>query len=97
MQRPDVDAMLDELTPEQFDEWQAFERIEPFGDEWRQAATIASCSHNTGLLAVAAQGVKVPDSSFLPPDKFMPYQEPDKQQYLSDAQMEHALRMMFPG
>jgi len=32
--RVDVDRMLDEIEPWQFDEWVVFRRIEPDPDEW---------------------------------------------------------------
>jgi len=38
--------MLSEMTPRQFKEWQVFEEIEPFGDEWQQAANIAWAALN---------------------------------------------------
>jgi hypothetical protein len=34
--------MLDEMSPEQFHEWMAFYRIEPFGDAWEHTDTICA-------------------------------------------------------
>lgn len=48
----DVDGMLDRITPEQFVEWIAFYSLEPFGDEWRQAALIAAEAANAGKIAL---------------------------------------------
>lgn len=44
MHRPDVDAMLEEMTPQQWDYWQAFYSLDPWSGEredWR-AAMIAA-------------------------------------------------------
>lgn len=38
--------MLDQMTPEQMDEWIAFGLLEPFGDAWRQTGTIAAEVNN---------------------------------------------------
>ncbi len=38
--------MLDAMTPEQMDEWIAYSLIEPFGDEWRQTATVVAELNN---------------------------------------------------
>lgn len=34
--------MLQEITPEQFDEWYAYYLAEPWGDEWEIGGTIAA-------------------------------------------------------
>lgn len=39
--RIDVDSMLDEIEPSQFDEWVAFYHIEPFGDAWGHTAQLS--------------------------------------------------------
>ena len=59
MGRPDVDCMLAEMTCGQFDEWRAFDRIEPFGDEWRQVAKICQ-------ILAAVNGVTLDEESFMP-------------------------------
>jgi hypothetical protein len=41
MGRPDVDRFAEELTANEFREWEAFWQIEPFGDDWRMAARAA--------------------------------------------------------
>jgi hypothetical protein len=45
--RPDVDDFLDELSPQQFDEWLAYFRIQPVSDD---AALLASLINNAGWL-----------------------------------------------
>ena len=39
--------MLDEMTPEQFNEWMAYYTLEPFGDEWEQSAMVCATVFNT--------------------------------------------------
>lgn len=46
MGRVNVDAMLDEISIEQFREWRGFRLLRPFGDEWRQAGMIAAAAFN---------------------------------------------------
>ena len=91
--------MLDELAPAQFDEWLAYYRVEPFGDEWLMAGTTASAAHNAGMIAAAAQGCKIEENQFKAPQDFVPKFDTDEpeQKYLDAATMEHTLRMMFPG
>lgn len=43
----DVDGMLARITPEQFNEWLALYNIEPWGDDWWQAASIQAAILNT--------------------------------------------------
>lgn len=38
--------MLADISPEQFNEWIAMYRLEPWGDDWTQTATIAAAMHN---------------------------------------------------
>lgn len=38
MGEPNVDALLANMSSQQYDEWAIFCELEPFGDEWRQAA-----------------------------------------------------------
>lgn len=42
----DVDAMLADVGREQFNEWIALYRLEPWGDDWMQTGTIAAAIHN---------------------------------------------------
>lgn len=58
--------MLDELTPEQFDEWYASWLMEPWGDEWQQAGTIAAAAHNGPLLARASATKLYEPAQFIP-------------------------------
>ena len=46
-----VDAMMASMTTQQFEEWYAYYRIEPFGDEWRQSAIIAAEIRNKSTVA----------------------------------------------
>lgn len=44
MGRADVDALADELTPAQLQEWQAFERLEPFHPERTEIMLAEVCA-----------------------------------------------------
>ena len=70
-----VDAMLADITPEQFNEWIAYHQLEPWGDEWVQTATIASAAHNAA------------GNSHLSPLDFIPVQT-ERLVGLSDEQMQ---------
>ena len=90
--------MLDEVSPEQFDEWQAYWQIEPFGDEWLQTGTVASSAHNAGVLAAMAQGAEVAADAFKKAEDFFPIVGPPAEpKYLSDREMEHCIKLMFSG
>lgn len=54
--------MLAETTVEQFNEWIAMYRLEPWGDDWAQAGTIAAAVFN------ASGNIKEPRS----PVEFIP-------------------------
>lgn len=41
-----VDEVLAELSAEEIAEWQAYARLEPFGNEWIQTALLASLTAN---------------------------------------------------
>jgi hypothetical protein len=49
-------------------EWEAFNRLEPFGDEWRQAATIAA-------FVAAGHGVEIDPNEIMPIPR-----EPEREQ-----------------
>ena len=64
------------MTPQQFDEWIAFNNVEPFGDSWRQSATIAAEIYNTiAPLVAALSGEKV---ERLTPEHYIPGAKVDK-------------------
>ena len=44
--RVDYRKMLREMETQDFYDWKAFERIEPWGDEWRQTSTISTVIAN---------------------------------------------------
>lgn len=70
MGRVDVDAMLDELSPQKFDEWIAYYLLEPFGDQWRQSGSIAAMVHNAAMFQLA--GGDPPEESLLTDEEFIP-------------------------
>jgi hypothetical protein len=45
--RLDVDGLLAELSAAQLREWEAFDLLEPFGNEWRQTALLAMLTAET--------------------------------------------------
>lgn len=59
-----VENLLDGMTAAEFTDWQAFYRVEPFGDEWRQTGEICAMVGN-------AAGGKRNGGSFTPRD-FLP-------------------------
>ena len=75
----DVDGMLESMTPQQMDEWIAYYRIEPFGDEWLQAGTIAAVMYNVVASVGAAMGGKsLKDKDMRDPDDFIPSDKPKR-------------------
>ncbi len=68
---PNVDAMLREMTAQQFDEWLAFYQLEPFGigaidSEWAHWKAIYTNAH-------ARKGKRVPK-----PEKFLLFRDKEK-------------------
>jgi hypothetical protein len=57
--------MLASMTTQQFEEWFAYYRIEPFGDEWRQAGIIAAEIRNKSTIQYKV-------TKFQDPEGFMP-------------------------
>ena len=57
--RVDVDAMLEEMTPEQFNEWIAAYRAGLLREQWETAGTIAAEIHN-GFMSIR-QGLGAKD------------------------------------
>jgi hypothetical protein len=70
-----VNEVLQELSSREISEWMAFWENEPFGDEWRQAATVAAASS----MAWAKPGAKIS------PEQFMPSHPPDDEPIEDDA------------
>ena len=62
MCEPDVDALLRRMSSKKIAEWQAFWELEPFGDEWRQAGTVAAAA----LSPHVEKGRKVTAENFIP-------------------------------
>ena len=76
--RLDVDAMLHEMTPEQFRERYAHYMIEQWGDDWTQAGTIAATVQNAAATIIKIKtGAEV---EFADPADFKPQytNEPEK-------------------
>jgi hypothetical protein len=73
MREPDIDALAGRLTMRQLAMWQGFWRVEPFGDEWRQTARLA-----TVIKAMAGVDVKPGDEDKLMPNFRPPVQTEDE-------------------
>jgi hypothetical protein len=80
MRRPDVDAMLAEISAEQFIEWGAFERIEPFGELRAdlRAGKIAAAIVNANPWRPKGARAAVPADFFLSLDAARPRQTPEQ-------------------
>lgn len=72
--------MLANISPRQFQEWRAAFYLDPWGQEWEQAGTVAAASHNAGLLA-SGQCTEVPANllTFKTPDHYLPHVRPKRQ------------------
>jgi len=60
-------------TSRQIEEMRAFERLEPFGDEWRQTAQMTAAIWNSQLAAKD----QIPLERFMP----LPPKEPDEEDF----------------
>ena len=73
MRRLDVDEMLDEMTPQQFNEWIAYASIEPLEDGWQQTGVSCTVFYNSFMAAMSALGGrKVNKSDLAMPSDFIP-------------------------
>ena len=71
--------MLEELTPEEFDEWMAYDSVEPFDNGWLQAGVVSSSVQNCILTALSSFGGKTLQASELSnPCDFVPWLEKPK-------------------
>jgi len=63
---------LGELSPKEFIEWMAFDRLEPIGP-WQPASMVASVNANEQRMIAAAQGgQKLPPDELYPQNAFVP-------------------------
>lgn len=62
----DVDGVLAELSAEELAEWQAYDYLEPFGEQWQQTALLASLIANANR-DVEQHPEPFQASEFLPP------------------------------
>jgi hypothetical protein len=68
----DVDAMLESITPIQFEEWRIFGRLKPFGD---RRADLRNAMLAIAIDAVVAHAVG--GDPCLEPESLMPFDKPD--------------------
>ena len=83
----DVDRMLESMTPQQMDEWLAYYQVEPFGDEWLQAGTIAAVVYNVVASVGSAMGGKsLKEKDMRDPDDFIPTDKPKRRRASTPAE-----------
>lgn len=71
--RLDWRQMLSELSPQEYIEWVAFERIEPYGQEWHQTSNAAAAVINELRVMMAGFGGKnLPADQHESPDFLVP-------------------------
>ena len=82
-------AMLREISPEEFVEWLAYERIEPFGRPWNQASMAASVVANEiRMIASGLGGGKIQQDDLYGIDDFVPGVGEEKQKIERDKQID---------
>lgn len=71
--RLDVDAMLSEMTPAQFNGWFASYRVSPWGDEYKRTSLITTeiCNVIRGM-AMSFGKERMKESDFLDRDFYVP-------------------------
>jgi hypothetical protein len=71
--RLDWRAALRELSPQEFIEWMAFERVEPFGQEWHQASMMtAAIVNQIRQIAAGIGGRKLDEDDYEHADAYVP-------------------------
>jgi hypothetical protein len=92
----DPDAMLDQMSPEQFDERIAHEIVEPWGEPWKVGGTIAATIVNAIAQYIAVRaGQNLPPTALADPDDFVPrpswFERDSKRRVLSDEESERQM------
>lgn len=71
--RLDWRKALSELSPQEFIEWMAFERVEPFGQEWHQTSVIAAAVVNEIRgIAAGLGGQAMKEENAMDADHYVP-------------------------
>jgi hypothetical protein len=88
--------MLNQMTPDEFDERFAHDIVEPWGEPWKAAGTIAASVVNSIARYMAMRaGTRLPDEAIAMPDDFIPrpefWQREDHRRVLSDEETERQL------
>ena len=61
-----MDALLDSLTPEEFNEWIAFDCLEGINEGWRQTAEMCATVTNCIAAAMGSKQTPVSASELIP-------------------------------
>ena len=96
MGRIDVDAMLDEMSPQQFTEWIAAYNLDPWGMEMEQSAAVGAAICNTVLIVLASFGEGRPPEP-LDANNFLPNKNADAKDrhYLTAEESAARMKMMY--
>lgn len=82
------------MEPRQFDEWWALYRIEPWGDDWEQAGTVAAVVHNELISVNRLLTRGDPQSEPNQPANYIPGRMPDrKKRFLTNEEAQRASRL----
>ena len=82
MGRVDVDAMLDEMSPSQFNEWLAAYEAEGMRHEWERHSDLAAVIVNTVNQALSTEPLK--KEHIVKRESFMPYAKPEEPTFTVD-------------
>lgn len=98
----DVDALLESMTPAQFNRWRAFALVEGWGDEWLQAGTVAAAAHNASMMVGASMaGVAVKPEALSQPEDYVPKPESEQinrgPRVLSDQEAQARAKLLYGG
>lgn len=85
----DVDGMLHQITPEQFDEWCAYDQIEPISHDTAMLSRI--CFNIEAWMYAQARNGKTPDI-----EEFMPWLR-GLPRDAQNSQAKHVMQSMFGG
>lgn len=97
MTHSSVKRCKDEIDALEFAEWKVTYRIEPWGDDWQQAATIARETHNQLQLLIGATVGSQHTPNFTQNADYVPYAKKtkSKRRRMTAEESEAAARAMY--